>query len=64
MKRSLFGQHLLNEIIDALDRKRVRYGAYDPLILLDLGVELYTLLTHSVAAFALADKIDSCQIDG
>ena len=64
MKRGLLGYHRFNESIDALNSEPVRYGAYDPAVVLDLGVELDALLTHGVAAFALADKIHFCQIDG
>jgi hypothetical protein len=59
MTRSLFGCHLLNELLDALDRKLVRYGTCDPIVMLDLSVELHTPPTHG-ADRALADKIDCC----
>jgi hypothetical protein len=63
MQRSLFGGHLLNEHFDALDRKLVRKGTCDSIVMLDLGVELHTPFTHG-ADRALADKIDCCKIDG
>jgi hypothetical protein len=52
MKRSPFCRHPLNELFDALDRKLVRYGTRYLIVMLDLGIEFRTPLTHALPAFA------------